>query len=407
MHRPAVLCLAAAAVCAALLSVQACDDPGTKTEDLISSRSYSGHENDLDANAFVRAYPAAVGTRLDDCQMCHRAGVAATDTKNVYNACSYCHIYAFNDTSYVTGVPTSYHDTLNAFGLDYQSHGKGTAALAAIESLDSDGDTYANKDEIADNRFPGNAASNPGQALAITATLSSAQISSMTQHSQFLLMNTSKQQYDFYATYTGPTVKDLLTAAGVDLGDVGITGISVFAPDGFARDFTISQINTQYADNLYYSVDQSAMALANQFVTYPMVIPTNPGTGSAYANGDTITDLWLTIASQRDGAALSTSYYDMTTKKLEGEGPYRIIPPVANTKAQPSFSRPDRGSTAATLGDGWDYNSNLDHNAGNSNRGVVVIRVNPMPAGYEEYDTSNGWSLIASKQIVIYGRGVH
>jgi hypothetical protein len=58
-------------------------------------------------------------------------------------------------------------------------------------------------------------------------------------------------------------------------------------------------------------------------------------------------------------------------------------------------------------GDSWDYDKNLDHNAGKSVRGVVVIRVNPMPAGLEEYDTTNGWSLITEEKIVIYGYGVH
>ncbi len=48
--------------------------PNNPPDELVSSRSYSGHESDLDANNFVRAYPAAVGTRLDDCQLCHSGG---------------------------------------------------------------------------------------------------------------------------------------------------------------------------------------------------------------------------------------------------------------------------------------------------------------------------------------------
>jgi hypothetical protein len=37
---------------------------------------------------------------------------------------------------------------------------------------------------------------------------------------------------------------------------------------------------------------------------------------------------------------------------------------------------------------------------------MCVIRINPMPEGYEEYDWKNGWSLIEDKKIIIYGHGV-
>jgi hypothetical protein len=58
------------------------------------------------------------------------------------------------------------------------------------------------------------------------------------------------------------------------------------------------------------------------------------------------------------------------------------------------------------FGDGWDFVPGMDHNAGACVRGACVIRVNPMPAGYEEYDWKNGWPLIGEKKVVIYGRAV-
>ncbi len=63
-------------------------------------------------------------------------------------------------------------------------------------------------------------------------------------------------------------------------------------------------------------------------------------------------------------------------------------------------------STPRQYGDGWDYSDRIDHNAGAGARGACVIRVNPMPEGYEEYDWKNGWPLIGEKKVVIYGRGV-
>lgn len=38
------------------------------TQEKASSRSYVGHENDQDIQNFIGMYPAAAGTRLDDCQ---------------------------------------------------------------------------------------------------------------------------------------------------------------------------------------------------------------------------------------------------------------------------------------------------------------------------------------------------
>jgi hypothetical protein len=61
---------------------------------------------------------------------------------------------------------------------------------------------------------------------------------------------------------------------------------------------------------------------------------------------------------------------------------------------------------AKTFGDGWDFNAKIDHNAGACVRGACVIRVNPAPAGLEEYDWKNGWTLITEQKIVVYGHGV-
>jgi hypothetical protein len=300
-------------------------------------------------------------------------------------------------------VPANYQDTLNQFGLDYKNAGRSVAAFSTIASTDSDGDSSTNDVEIADDRFPGDANSKPGQTFAPTRTFTMSQIAALTQHPEFLLLNTNKQQFDDYATYNGPTVNDILTAAGVNTADANITGISVFAPDGFKQDFLIANITAAYPNSTFYYVDQSAMAMGAQFVNYPTSIPTNPATSQPFANNDAITDLWLTIAYQRDGAALSTSYIDKTSGKMNGEGPFRIIPP------QTTPGRPDRGSAwNLTTDDGWNYGSTLDHNAGKSVRGVCIIRVNSASwTGYEEYDTSNGWSLINDQKIVVYGYGIN
>ena len=40
-------------------------------------------------------------------------------------------------------------------------------------------------------------------------------------------------------------------------------------------------------------------------------------------------------------------------------------------------------------------------------RGVIAVRVNPLPAGYEDFDAKNGgWAFIADSTLVVYGYGI-
>jgi hypothetical protein len=92
---------------------------------------------------------------------------------------------------------------------------------------------------------------------------------------------------------------------------------------------------------------------------------------------------------------------------MKGEGPYRLVKPQRDVGGDPfKPGRPDRSVKSKLFHDGWDYDKALDHNAGSCVRGTTVIRINPMPAGYEEYDWKNGWPLVAGRQIVIFGNGI-
>ncbi len=76
--------------------------------------------------AFEQAYPAAVGSRIDTCTLCH------------------------------TSPPTR-----NSYGAAFENAGFN---FKAIESADSDGDGFTNIQEITALTFPGNAADNPNSA---------------------------------------------------------------------------------------------------------------------------------------------------------------------------------------------------------------------------------------------------
>lgn len=362
------------------------------TVELVSSRSYSGHESDADANHFVNVYPDTVGTRLDDCQTCHRAGVEGTDTERIFNSCDYCHLLEFPDDRLVTGVPAGFEDTLNPYGMDYYLAGRNRDALFAIENEDSDGDGFANVAEIDDLRYPGDATSKPDQPLALTVTLNRPEIDAMPWNEQFMLMNTTKQQYDDYVTYGGVTILDLLTEAGIDL--TGAEGITVYAPDGFGKDFSMAEINRIYPKGTFYMTPEFDNP-EKELVDYPPSVP------EYVADEEEIPDsLRLMLALERNGEPLIPAYYDGETGRLEEEGPYRLIMP------QKDPSRPDRGSRSEEFNDGWDFDEDIDHNAGSCVRGACVIRINPMPAGYEEFDWKNGWSLIEEEKVIIYGHGV-
>lgn len=397
-------------VCAVLglVSVFGCDEStpsGSRT--IYSSRSYKGHESDADINAFVRAYPSARGTRLDDCQTCHQGGSVINNKgkTEVVTACNYCHYILHPPTGY-SSLPTTYQQTLNSYGVAFNIAGRSRAGTLSIGDRDSDGDGYSNSDEINDLRFPGSAASHPGLPQCSFVALTLDQVKLLDGHTQFGLANTSRQQFDFYATYKGVKIKDLLDSISPNVL-VGASSIDVISPDGFAMSFSLAEVTNQFPPHRFYSgFGVADLGAACSFVEYP-------DNTYGYGYGDTITDeQWHILAYEREGQPLQMSYLDAVSGKIGGEGPFRnVIPPgITNGDSiNPTWNEPDRGQNWDTTGCTllpWNYVSKKDHNAGRMAKGVVIIRVRPIPAGCEEYDTSNGWSLIQQKKVVIFGHGI-
>lgn len=377
------------------LAYAACDTSDNTTNkdkntDKKSSRAYKGHENDVDIDNLCKVYPDIIGSRLDDCQTCHTgekdiAGVL------VGNACDYCH------NLMLTSSKAVFADTLNSYGTDYMNGGRSKAAIKDIRDTDSDGDGFTNNEEIKKYRYPGYSFSKPGQPNAPKMLVGVSELKAMPAHSEFLLANTKKQQFDFYANYEGVKFLDIFTALGIDM--TGATGITIIAPDGFMKSYTIAELSALFPQPIFYSgLDVASLGAECGFVEYPAVIPggvadTQPIPGQHY----------LLLAHKRDGAAMESSYLDVDNGTIEGEGPYRLIVP------QTTPGSPDRGmSYATTCGDVYEYDGTKDHNAGSMVRGVIAIRIDPMPAGYEEFDYVNGgWAFIDTKQIIIYGNNVN
>ncbi|MFH1807555.1 MAG: GEGP motif-containing diheme protein [Pseudomonadota bacterium] len=387
-----------------LLPGAACDTAKDRDQGLLSSRSYKGHESDLDANNLVTAYPALLGTRLDDCQTCHKGDTFSYDSsgqiREVYvNACDYCHLIQHPGTAiFIEPTPTTYAETLNPYGLDYKNAGRNRGAPLQIADRDSDGDGHSNATEIADLKYPGDPGSMPGQPVAPNRIYTRAALQALPQHTEFLLCNSNRQQFDNYAQYTGVRVRDLLQDAGVNLDDTAITGLSMIAPDGYVTTFSIDDVKRQYPDGIYHAgLDNLGNAECN-FVTYPDQLPTGLIDGAAIPDAQ-----WLLLAHQREGEAMQPVNLDPSSGRINGEGPLRAVVP------QSTAGGPDRGSSYSptTCNDGWDYDASKDHNAGAMVRGVVAIRVDPLPEGVEDFDAKNdGWALIYQDAVVVYGHGV-
>jgi hypothetical protein len=370
---------------------------GNEEEDIaktiISSRSYKGHENDKDSNNICQAYPKIVGTRLDDCQTCHVGKMDTVKNEQTTNACDYCHELMVQGA----GGGKTFADTLNSFGTDYLKNGRTLEAINKIKTLDSDGDSYTNDQEINELKYPGSNLSKLGQPNAPMITVSMDKIRSLPSSEQFLLSNTSKQQFDDYATYKGVSVKNLMSSLGVDI--TGATGVSFIAPDGFVKTITTAQVTKAFPQGLFYSgLDIKTLGQECGFVNYPESMPAGL-TNTGKIPGDP----WLMIAYDRDGKAMDPCYLDSVQLKLNGEGPFRLVVP------QSTPGSPDRGQgfSPSKCNDGFDYDSKKDHNAGSMVRGVMAIRVEPMPKGVEEFDYKNGgWAYINSKELLIYGYNV-
>jgi len=353
------------------------------------------HGGDTDSDVFAGVYTATRETKLDSCALCHSGGAYEKSPGNRVSlgSCQWCHHeYGYDATGDIDA-------TLNPYGRDYKNHGRNAAALLAIEDLDSDGDTFGNRDEITAVRFPGNADDDPTKVPAPYRVYTREELEAMPQHNQFLLMNTSKSG-DYYAEYGGVTVADMLDEAGI-LAQA--QSIQVVAPDGWSQYHPLEPDGAPLfyhvygcypVATFYYSAEADADLADDGWCDYsaPSCDGRSHGDVIAVDNG-----LQLLLAIRRDGGYLTDGVLT-ADNKLDGEGPFRVVTP------QNVPGPPDQSSKLPDPGYLWPYDNNADHNAGFATRSATIIRVDPLPAGTTDIDTAEaGWSFVDSKKIVVYG----
>lgn len=100
-----------------------------------------------------------------------------------------------------------------------------------------------------------------------------------------------------------------------------------------------------------------------------------------------------------DSAEFLTVYADKAGTKLDGEGPFRVVPP------QKVPGPPDQSSNYEGNDDIiWPFDASADHNAGYATRSATMIRVDPLPDGTTDIDTLEaGWNYVDEGKIVVYG----
>jgi hypothetical protein len=356
------------------------------------------HQGEIDSQNFGVSHPQTAGTKLDSCTLCHRGGSYSSGGKTTtLGSCQWCHYtYGYNKIGKID-------DTLNSYGQDYLSHGRNAAAITAIQDLDSDGDGYPNKVEIAALRYPGDPNDDPAKVAAPFKVFTRDQLEKMPQHNQFLLMNASKST-DSYVEYTGVPMEDLLKRIVLP----SATDVMALSPDGFAQthpfayDSTLNvyYVNGTYPSASFYYNEQADVA------KYPKTGWCDYSAPSAAGriNGDLIINragLKMLLALKRDGQYLAPGVLN-TSNKLDGEGPFRIVPP--QKVAEP----PDQRSTATNADNPgtwvWPYQPNGDHNAGFSTRSATIMKVGPLPEGTTDINLLEaGWDYIDQNKIVVYG----
>jgi hypothetical protein len=196
-------------------------------------------------------------------------------------------------------------------------------------------------------------------------------------------------------------MQDLLRDAGISSS---ATGITVYSPDGWAQDHPLTEdpdpelyhVNGIYPASVYYYHEQADVAKNPQDGWCDYSAPSCKGR----KNGDNIVvsgGLKNILAYKREGGYMDPGILNKDNK-LDGEGPFRVVPPQKNPNA------PDQSSRAANQSVIWPYNFDWDHNAGASTRTVTIIKVKPLPAGTTDINVLEaGWSYVDQNKIVIYG----
>ncbi|MFA6450418.1 MAG: GEGP motif-containing diheme protein [bacterium] len=351
--------------------------------------AYVGHEDDRDIAAFLKAYPAAKGTSLDSCALCHRDGNVPDPDKpgktKYINACDYCHVVSWQGKK-------PYKESLNKFGLAYLAAGRNAAAFKKIATKDSDGDKFTNAAEIAKGAMPGDANSNPNLKAAPSVSFTLEQLKKIANVEQTIFMSSTKSKSgDTYNDYGGVRLIDVLKKAGMSKNADSVDVISV---DGYTKTFKIDELEKLYKQGApVFGLGVKELGDCG-WVHY---------NSSKLAAGQPLPPANIIIAFEENGKLMDPSVFNKADGRIIGDGPYRVITPQTKNDP-PDLPEHADPSCASKVPEANRFHTDYDHNAGNATRATVAIRINPLPKGTRDFDwEKNGWDYIAKKSIIVFG----
>jgi hypothetical protein len=356
---------------------------------LVGHAAYRGHANDADYNALLAFDPSLRGTAVDSCVTCHRTGNVPDPEKpgsmRRENHCEYCH------SVYVAGKG-DVSQTLNRFGTDYLSAGRGVEAVRKIADADSDGDGVSNQVELLNGGNPGDPDTNPlpvapSRVVSLTEMAKLAPVSSQT-----MLMNTSHSPSgDSYDSFRGFRLHELLQAIGISPSADSIDFISL---DGFERTHTLDELKGSWPQGAPVLGLGKAELGSCGWVSYNAkgLDPARP-----------LPDASILLVFEENGSRIAPATIDPKTGKIVGTGPLRLVVP------QMHISPPDLSPTADKscldkVAPAYHANDKYDRNGGRSNFSIVAVRVNPLPKGTRDPEWQKvADQYIAGEQVVFYG----
>jgi hypothetical protein len=357
----------------------------------VAGRSAYKTHDEKDSGLFFKTYPHLAGTRIDGCDVCHsRISAlpqgAAGGKAVILSSCDSCHI--------ATDYGRKPGDTLTSYGRHYLKAGRGAAAFAAIEILDSDGDGSKNASELKAGTNPGDPQSAPDKKPAplVTAALSQLIQKGVPSYVQTIFVNVTKSKDgDSYSDLRGFKLIDVLEAAGLTKEAISVDVISL---DGYITTFSIEQLRRSYAQAApVLSLDSDTLGECG-WVRYSAG---NLKEGVPLPNAD------ILLTYEINGKPyLPASIND--EGRLQGSGPFRIVAPQMKNPGIPDLSSRATAACVEKLPAKFHYNRNYEKNSDYCVKAVVAIKVNPMPAGTMDIDWPQyAAKAIEEKSIVIFG----
>ena len=356
-----------------------------------ASAYFRGIHREPDSDLFFKTYPQLIETRLDGCGVCHISTIALAPGQTNGNAvpvsyCDSCH--ALTDYGRKPG------NTLTPYGMDYLKHGRGTAALAAIEKLDSDGDGVTNGDELTALTNPGDAKSAPGLRPAAHVVLSYDDLikKGVTVVENALFINSAKSRDgDGYSDIRGFPLIEVLKTAGLS---ENATSVDVISLDGYFSTFSMDQLHRTYPQSEpIFGLGSETLGECG-WVRYE---------AKNLREGVPLPGAKILLSFEENGRSYTPASID-DKGRLNGMGPFRLTAPQMKNPGVPDMSSNLPEQCAMKIPEKYRYHRDYEKNADSCVKAVVAIRVNPLPPGEIDID----WpqyvkKAVEEKSVVIFG----